>query len=98
LSQIPGLQLRDLPRSDLCCGSAGTYNLNQPSMAARLAAGKLENILRTGAQIVLASNAGCLLQIGREVRQQRQPLVVMHPMDLLDLSYRNEKPALSKPV
>ena len=96
LSQVPGLELRDLPQSDLCCGSAGTYNLNQPSMAARLAARKLENIVRTGAQIVLASNAGCLLQIGREVRQQRQPLAVMHPMDLLDLSYRNEKPVLPK--
>ena len=96
LSQVPGLELRDLPQSDLCCGSAGTYNLNQPSMAARLAARKLENIVRTVRQIVLASNAGCLLQIGREVRQQRQPLAVMHPMDLLDLSYRNEKPVLPK--
>jgi glycolate oxidase iron-sulfur subunit len=63
-------------------------------MAARLATRKLENILRTGARIVLASNAGCLLQIGREVRQQRKPLAVMHPMDLLDLSYRNQKPVL----
>jgi len=96
LSQVPGLELRDLPQSDLCCGSAGTYNLNQPSMAARLAARKLENIVRTGAQIVLASNAGCLLQIGREVRRQRKPLAVMHPMDLLDLSYRNQQPVLPK--
>jgi len=45
---------------------------------------------------VLASNAGCLLEIMREVRRQRQPLVVMHPMELLDLSYRNEQPELSK--
>jgi glycolate oxidase iron-sulfur subunit len=90
LAQIPGLVLRDLPETEICCGSAGTYNLNQPQMAQRLMARKLENILQTGAQIVLASNAGCLLQIGREVRQKRQPLVVMHPMDLLDLSYRRE--------
>jgi len=41
---------------------------------------------------VLASNAGCLLQISREVRQTRQPLLVLHPMDLLDLSYRGEQP------
>lgn len=99
LRQIPGLQLRELPEGDLCCGSAGTYNLNQPAMAARLARRKLENICRTGAQIVLAANAGCLLQIARAVRQHRQPLAVLHPMDLLDLSYRNHEvplPALRK--
>jgi len=88
LAQIPGLELRDLPEAEICCGSAGTYNLNQPEMAERLMRRKLDNVLRTGAQIVLASNAGCLLQIGREVRQQRKPLAVLHPMDLLDMSYR----------
>jgi glycolate oxidase iron-sulfur subunit len=92
LGLIPGLQLRDLPETEICCGSAGTYNLNHPEMAGRLGRRKLENILSTKAQIVLASNAGCLLQIMREVRRQRQPLLVMHPMELLDLSYRNEQP------
>lgn len=91
LSMIPGLELRELPETEICCGSAGTYNLNHPGMADRLMRRKLENILRTGAQISLASNAGCLLQIGREVRRQRKPLLVMHPMDLLDLSYRGEQ-------
>jgi glycolate oxidase iron-sulfur subunit len=97
LAQIPGLDLRPLPETEICCGSAGTYNLNQPHMADRLSQRKLENILGTGAQIVLASNAGCLLQIGREVRRQRKPMLVMHPMDLLDLSYREEQPKLPKP-
>lgn len=97
LEQIPGLDLRALPETEICCGSAGTYNLNQPEMASRLMARKLENILGTGAQIVLASNAGCLLQIGREIRQKRQPLTLMHPMDLLDLSYRREQPQLPPP-
>jgi len=94
LAQIPGLVLRELTESEICCGSAGTYNLNQPAMAARLMRRKLENIVGTGAQIVLASNAGCLLQIGREIRQSRQPLMLMHPMDLLDLSYRGQRPRL----
>jgi len=94
LAQIPGLELRDLPETEICCGSAGTYNLNQPGMADRLSRRKLENILRTKAQIVLTSNAGCLLQIMREVRRQRQSIAVMHPMELLDLSYRNEQPEL----
>ena len=94
LSQVPGLQLREVPESGICCGSAGTYNLQHPGMSERLSRRKLENILATEAQIVLASNAGCLLQIMREVRRQRRGLLVMHPMELLDLSYRNEQPAL----
>jgi len=94
LSLIPGLEIRDLPETEICCGSAGTYNINQPQMADRLSRRKLENILSTGARFVLASNAGCLLQIMREVRRQRAPLLVMHPMDLLDLSYRGEQPKL----
>jgi glycolate oxidase iron-sulfur subunit len=93
LAKIPGLELRDLPESGICCGSAGTYNLREVAMSDRLAERKIENILSTGAKIVLASNAGCLLQIQREVRQRRLPLRVMHPMDLLDLSYRGEQPS-----
>lgn len=94
LSSIPGLELRDLPETEICCGSAGTYNLNEPAMADALSRRKLDNILSTGAQLVIASNAGCLLQIMREVRRQRSPLQVMHPMDLLDLSYRGQTPKL----
>mgnify|MGYP000884871988 FL=1 len=94
LAQIPGLQMCDLPETEICCGSAGTYNLNQPEMAQRLAKRKLDNIVGTGAQIVLAANAGCLLQIGRELRQNRQPMLLMHPMDLLDMAYRGECPKL----
>ena len=90
LAQIPGLELRDLPETEICCGSAGTYNLNHPAMADRLSRRKLENILSTDAGIVLASNAGCLLQIMREVRRGGHALAAMHPMELLDLSYRNQ--------
>jgi glycolate oxidase iron-sulfur subunit len=92
LSKIPGLELRELPETGICCGSAGTYNLREAEMSDRLSARKIENIISTGAKIVLASNAGCLLQIQREVRQRKLPLKVMHPMDLLDLSYRGEQP------
>lgn len=88
LAQIPGLEMRELAETELCCGAAGTYNLTEPEMAARLSRRKLANIERTGAQVVLAANAGCLLQIVREARQQGRPLRVMHPIELLDLSYR----------
>jgi glycolate oxidase iron-sulfur subunit len=91
LALIPGLEVRELPESELCCGAAGTYNLTEPEMAGRLSRRKLKNILSTGAEIVVTANAGCLLQIMREARQQRQRLSVVHPMDLLDLSYRGMK-------
>lgn len=94
LEQVPGLELIDLPETEICCGSAGTYNLNEPEMALRLGERKLDNIRRTGARLVLASNAGCLLQIMREVREAGEPIAVMHPMDLLDLAYRGEQPSL----
>jgi len=88
LAQIPALELVDLCQSDLCCGAAGTYNLVEPEMSGRLARRKLDHILETGARTVATANAGCILQIAREARRRGQPLRVVHPMDLLDESYR----------
>lgn len=87
LAQIPGVELRPLAESDLCCGAAGTYNLTEPEMAGRLSRRKLENIRKTGANVVVTANAGCILQIAREARQQGEKLSVVHPMELLDRSY-----------
>jgi glycolate oxidase iron-sulfur subunit len=88
LAKIPGLVLKDLAETDLCCGAAGTYNLTEPEMSARLSQRKLKNILTTGARVVITANAGCLLQIAREARACGEKLWVVHPIDLLDLSYR----------
>ncbi len=63
LEQIEGLTLLPLPESDVCCGSAGSYNITEPEMAARLGARKASNIRSTGAEIVVAGNMGCLVQI-----------------------------------
>ena len=92
LAQIPGLKLRELPETELCCGAAGTYNLTEPEMSAKLSQRKLKNILSTGARVVVTGNAGCLLQIAREARSQGEKLWVAHPVDLLDLSYRRVPP------
>ncbi|HEY2838453.1 MAG TPA: (Fe-S)-binding protein [Pirellulales bacterium] len=92
LSAVPGLKLVDLPETDVCCGAAGTYNLTEPEMSARLSSRKLDNILKTGSRVVLTANAGCLLQIMREARSRGERLWVAHPMDLLDMSYRGETP------
>ncbi len=92
LAQIPGLEIRDLPESELCCGAAGTYNLTQPEMSTRLSKRKMDNIERTGARIAITSNAGCALQIAREARERGERLAVVHPMEILDWSYRKEQP------
>jgi glycolate oxidase iron-sulfur subunit len=91
LSQIPGLKLVDLPEAELCCGAAGTYNLTEPEMADRLGRRKLENILQTEARVVITANAGCQLQIAREARLRRKKIKIVHPMELLDLSYRRKQ-------
>lgn len=88
LRQIPGLELIDLPESELCCGAAGTYNLTEPEMSGRLSRRKMANIVGTGATVVATANAGCLLQIMREARQQGHRLEIIHPMELLDRSYQ----------
>ena len=88
LQQIPGLHMEELPESELCCGAAGTYNLTEPEMAGRLSQRKMGNIAKTGADLVITANAGCLMQIACEARLQDRPLKIMHPMDVLDRSYR----------
>jgi glycolate oxidase iron-sulfur subunit len=89
---VPGLELHDLPESELCCGAAGTYNLTQPEMSGRLSERKMANIKKTGARVAITSNAGCALQIAREARAQGERLAVVHPMEILDWSYRGVKP------
>ena len=65
-------------------------------MSARLSRRKLENIKTTGARVAITSNAGCALQIAREAREQGEQLAVVHPMEMLDWSYRGEQPSVVK--
>ncbi len=83
LGSIPGLELVELADSELCCGSAGTYNLTEPAMAWRLGERKARAILDTGATMVAAANPGCLLQIQAALRVAGRDLPVVHPVDLL---------------
>src|SRR5205807_7669456 len=71
LEMIPGLQLLPLAETEICCGAAGSYNLTQPEMAERLGQRKARNILDTRAEAVFTGNVGCVLQIGRYLRQMR---------------------------
>ncbi|HEY8518169.1 MAG TPA: heterodisulfide reductase-related iron-sulfur binding cluster [Candidatus Binatia bacterium] len=83
LGAIPGLRLVELPESDVCCGSAGTYNLTEPGIAGRLLERKLQRIAESGADIVAAANPGCLLQIRAGALRRRLPVAIEHPIDLL---------------
>jgi glycolate oxidase iron-sulfur subunit len=87
LDMIPGLQLVPLNESEICCGAAGSYNLTQPEMAERLGQRKARNLLATGADAVFSSNVGCLIQIGRYLRQERPDIWIAHPVDALWASY-----------
>jgi glycolate dehydrogenase iron-sulfur subunit len=81
---VAGKNFVELPEADVCCGSAGTYNLTEPEMAERLQTRKIENILRSGAQIVVTSNPGCLLQIQAGLRKAGAAIEVLHIADFLD--------------
>jgi glycolate oxidase iron-sulfur subunit len=83
LERIPGLRLIDLAESELCCGSAGIYNLLEPEMADRLLDRKLDRIAETGARVVVTGNPGCMLQIAKGARVRGLDLEVLHPVELL---------------
>ena len=88
LRRIPGVTLVELTDSDLCCGSAGVYNLLEPEMAAELGRRKLERIRETGARIVAAGNPGCIMQISQQALEAGLALEVMHPVTLLSRALR----------
>ena len=88
LSGIPNLSLVNFPEADLCCGSAGTYNLEQPSTAHVLGERKARNILSSEATIVATGNIGCLVQLRNHLAAQGQPLPVLHTLEVLDRAYR----------
>jgi glycolate oxidase iron-sulfur subunit len=92
LRQIPGLRLREMNESSLCCGSAGIYNVTQPQMAARLGRRKIERILEVSPDIVATANPGCALQVANGLRSGGHPIAVKHIVDLLDASYAAYKP------
>jgi glycolate oxidase iron-sulfur subunit len=83
LAAIPGVRLVELDEADTCCGSAGTYNLTEPAMAARLLARKVDRIAASGADVVAAANPGCLLQMRAGATSRRLEVAVEHPLALL---------------
>lgn len=88
LGQIPGLSIREIGDGDLCCGSAGIYNIVNPGPAAELGERKADAVLATDADLVVAGNPGCLMQIRSALDQRGTRLPSAHTVELLDLSIR----------
>ena len=88
LLMAAGFTVREPAEGHLCCGSAGTYNIMQPEIAANLRDRKVANIEATGADCVAAGNVGCITQIG-----MGSSLPVVHTVKLLDWAYGGPKPA-----
>jgi glycolate oxidase iron-sulfur subunit len=86
LASIPGVKIVEMTESDLCCGSAGSYNLTEPKMARELARRKADNILNTGADYVVLANPGCEFQIAAELRRRSSRTKVVHLADFLAMA------------
>jgi len=94
LQQIPGVELLPIEEPELCCGSAGIYNLVQPAPARQLGERKVKNITAVSPDIVATANPGCTLQIASIAAETGQPLRVMHPIELIDASIRGSQPVV----
>jgi glycolate oxidase iron-sulfur subunit len=91
LHAIPGVTFRELPGAEICCGSAGVYNVVQNAMAMQILKHKMEAVDATHADIVATANPGCMLQLQAGVRINGSSQRVMHVVEVLDLAYRNAK-------
>ena len=90
LQRIEGLELVELFDGETCCGSAGTYNIDEPELAERLGKRKAAVIEQAGCDVVAAGNIGCLIQIDRYVGSSNAKLPVLHPVEILDRAYRGK--------
>jgi glycolate oxidase iron-sulfur subunit len=88
MAAVPGLELIELKESEVCCGSAGIYNVVQNEMADRLLKAKMQRVDETGAELILTANPGCLLQMRAGVARSRRKRRVLHVVELLDEAYR----------
>ena len=86
LRGIPGVELRELTEADICCGSAGTYNLLHPEPARELGERKAAAVLATGAQLMVTANPGCWMQVATTMARMGQRMPVAHTIQVLDAS------------
>jgi len=88
LTGIPELKLKEIAEAELCCGSAGIYNLLNPGPAAELGDRKATNVLATGAELLVTANPGCLMQVAAALRRNGGHIALAHTVEVLDASLR----------
>jgi glycolate oxidase iron-sulfur subunit len=91
LAAIPGLQFREMPLADLCCGSAGIYNVVENDMAMAVLEKKMQSVNATGADVIATANPGCMLQLEAGARLHGHGQRVAHVVELLDEAYGNRR-------
>jgi glycolate oxidase iron-sulfur subunit len=89
LARIPGLEVLEPAEQELCCGSAGIYNVVQAGAARTLGDRKAAHVLATGAHAYASANPGCLVQVSTALRRAGRRLPALHPIELVDASIRN---------
>jgi glycolate oxidase iron-sulfur subunit len=89
LRGIPGLTVKEIADPEICCGSAGIWNVLHPEPAAELGAQKAANVLATGAELLVTANPGCLMQVAASLRKQGGTIALAHTAQVLDASLRN---------
>jgi glycolate oxidase iron-sulfur subunit len=92
LRSIPGVELVDIPEGEICCGSAGVYNLTEPEPASQLGERKARNVLSIHPDVLVAANPGCLLQITAALDRLGASIPTLHPVELVDASIRGINP------
>ena len=91
LGSVPNVQLSDIGDADTCCGSAGTYNIDQPEIAEELGRLKVRNILESGGDVLVTGNIGCMVQIENHLQKAGSRIPVYHTMQVLDMAYLNSE-------
>jgi len=95
LGSVPGVRLLEVPDGELCCGSAGTYNIDQPEIASQLGEEKAQRVLSVDPEVVVTGNIGCMVQIQNHLAKLGSNVRVMHTVQLLAAAYRAEDPTRS---
>ncbi len=88
ITSVPGVTLRELPFTEICCGSAGVYNIEHTDLSMSLLEDKMRMVESTKADAIITANPGCMLQLQAGARRFSRPMPVLHVVELLDEAYK----------
>jgi glycolate oxidase iron-sulfur subunit len=88
LRGIPGLAIKEIAEAEICCGSAGVYNILNPEPARELGDRKAQNVVKTGAALLVTANPGCLMQVASSIERSGGQIALAHTVEVLDASIR----------